>query len=104
MVASGLGGGNSSNATAEAEPSLSLSLGLPLPAAEPGAAADEESRNSQQGHGQASPVTLPQEGEGNAQLLEVVRQMVREEVQRQTGQLAYSLMAAAAAKAKGHHR
>ena len=108
VVAGGLGGGNSSvqpagSATAEPEPSLSLSLGLPLPAAEPGAAADEESRNSQQGHGQASPVTLPQEGEGNAQLLEVVRQMVREEVQRQTGQLAYSLMAAAAAKAKGHH-
>ncbi|ONM34120.1 Transcription factor MYB44 [Zea mays] len=109
VAAGGLGGGNSSSglppaaagaATAEAEPSLSLSLGLPLPAAEPAeAAADDESRNSQ---GQASP--LLEEGEGNAQLLAVVRRMVREEVQRQTGQLAYSLMAAAAARAKGHHR
>ncbi|OQU75658.1 transcription factor MYB44 [Sorghum bicolor] len=109
VAAAGLGGGNSSvlpagTATAEAEPSLSLSLGLPLPAEEPGAAADEERRNSQQGHGQASPPVTLQQGEGNAQLLAVVRQMVREEVQRQTGQLAYSLMAAAAAKAKGHHR
>ncbi|RLN28018.1 MYB transcription factor [Panicum miliaceum] len=105
------------SAADEPPTSLSLSLGLPLPAdpdkvvvaaakqallpAEPPgmmkmkAAADHLL--------QPSPL-LPQHQEGgNAQLIAAVRQMVREEVQRQTGQLACSLMAAAAWAKQGHH-
>ncbi|CAN6344129.1 unnamed protein product [Urochloa humidicola] len=91
-------------AAAEAPtPSLSLSLSLSLPQAPQAQAALPP---------QAPPLPQQPADQGDdahnqnpqrQQLLAVVRQMVREEVQRQTGQLAYSLMATAA-WAKGNHR
>ncbi|KAL6613704.1 hypothetical protein ACP70R_035974 [Stipagrostis hirtigluma subsp. patula] len=97
--------GNSNLPPPAAEPpitSLSLSLGLPLPAP----AAQAPAGIKAAGHGMAATaycLSSPLMEEEKAQLMAAVRQMVREEVQRQTGQLAYSLMAAAAARAKGHH-
>uniref|UniRef100_A0A0Q3VF57 Uncharacterized protein n=2 Tax=Setaria TaxID=4554 RepID=A0A0Q3VF57_SETIT len=86
----------------EPSTSLSLTLGLPLPEPEAGASATGMKAADQQPS--PLPLRMPEEeGNAQAQLMAVVRQMVREEVQRQTGQLAYSLMAAAA-WAKGHHR
>ncbi|CAN6352568.1 unnamed protein product [Urochloa humidicola] len=78
--------------------SLSLTLGLSLPQPPPQV---EQASTAviAQGDGQNPPPEA-----GRQQLMAVVRQMVREEVQRQTGQLAYSLMATAAWANKGHHR
>ncbi|CAL4904700.1 unnamed protein product [Urochloa decumbens] len=104
-------------ADAAAEPpttSLSLSLGLSLPQPPPQAEAASTAaalppppllpHEADDGQNQnPSAEAQEEEGSGRQQLMAVVRQMVREEVQRQTGQLAYSLMATAA-WAKGHHR
>ncbi|XP_039840455.1 transcription factor MYB10-like [Panicum virgatum] len=104
--------------------SLTLSLGLPLPPADPEAAAADEVPKQQQAPEPPAgmmkmkaadqdllrqpsispPLPLPHHQEGNAQLIAAVRQMVREEVQRHTGQLACSLMAAAAWAKQPHHR
>ncbi|CAN6330109.1 unnamed protein product [Urochloa humidicola] len=84
-------------------PSLSLSLGLSLPqppqaqAALPPQAPLPQQQPADQGDGHNQNLE-------RQQLLAVVRQMVREEVQRQTGQLAYSLMATAAWSKGRHHR
>lgn len=77
--------------------SLSLSLSLPLPL--PGDGASEAAKAP-------APVGMDDDkaswsSEGNARLMAPMRQMVREEVQRQTGQIAYRLMAAAASRANG---
>ena len=107
--------GHGGTPAAEPPTSLSLSLGLPLPAADPpeaAAAADEVVVAALKLQAPEPPGMMMrhlqphhQEAAGNAQLIAAVRQMVREEVQRQTGQLACSLMAAAAwAKQPHHHR
>ncbi|KAF8772522.1 hypothetical protein HU200_005479 [Digitaria exilis] len=87
--------------------SLSLSLGPP-PLQEPevvvdvaGGSASTKARLPEVGIEAANQSS--QQPERNVELMEMVRQMVREEVQRQTGQLAYSLMAAATWAKGGHH-
>nr|XP_034586850.1 transcription factor MYB73-like [Setaria viridis] len=106
--ASGLGLLNPNNhrdddgALHEPSTSLSLTLGLPLPEPEAGASATGMKAADQQPS--PLPLRMPEEeGNAQAQLMAVVRQMVREEVQRQTGQLAYSLMAAAACSRRPPH-
>jgi hypothetical protein len=87
----------------EPSTSLSLSLGLPLP--EPPESGASSSAPPPGMNKAAADHQLQPQDEANAQaaqFMAAVRQMVREEVQRQTGQIAYSLMAAAA-WTKGHH-
>lgn len=114
MGAGGLGPGPNNNhgraLLGATEPPMSLTLGLGLPLLDPEAIVDEAGGSAST----RAKAMLPEAGievanqpshrpEGNVELMEMVRQMVREEVQRQTGQLAYSLMAAAALAKGGHH-
>nr|CAB3470158.1 unnamed protein product [Digitaria exilis] len=113
MGASGLGADPNNNCdrslvgASELPMSLSLSLGPP-PLQEPevvvdvaGGSASTKARLPEVGIEAANQSS--QQPERNVELMEMVRQMVREEVQRQTGQLAYSLMAAATWAKGGHH-
>ncbi|TVU08387.1 hypothetical protein EJB05_41791, partial [Eragrostis curvula] len=109
-VASASLGPNSNNTSVVGGPvtdppmSLSLSLGLPLLPPTPHQATKEPMEPSM---GSASDKvagncsSYPPAVDGNAQLVAMIRQMVREEVQLQSQQLAYSFMAAAT-RAKGH--